>query len=55
MGSWVLATGFGPIGSLQIGGLASLAGVTVALSANGIGLVVLALGIAIFVPRIRRM
>ena len=55
MGSWVLATGFGPIGSLQIGGLASLAGVTVALSANGVGLVVLALGIAIFAPRIRRM
>lgn len=55
MGSWVLATGFGPIGSLQVGGLASLAGVTLALSANGVGLVLLALGVAIFVPRIRRM
>ncbi len=55
MGSWVLATGFGPIGSLQIGGLASLAGVTLALSVNGVGLVLLALGIAIFAPRIRRM
>ncbi len=55
MGSWVLATGFGPIGSLQIGGLATLAGVTLALSASGVGLVLLALGIAIFAPRIRRM
>ena len=55
MGSWVLATGFGPIGSLQVGGLATLAGVTLALSANGVGLVLLALGMAIFAPRIRRM
>ena len=55
MGSWVLATGFGPIGSLQIGGLASLAGITVALSANGVGLVFLALGVAFFARRIRRM
>ena len=55
MGSWVLATGFGPLGSLQIGGLASLAGITLALSANGVGLVFLAMGVAFFAPRIRRM
>ena len=55
MGSWVLATGFGPLGSLQTGGLATLAGVTIALSVNGIGLVFLALGVAFLAPRIRRM
>ncbi len=55
MGSWVLATGFGPLGSLQVGGLASLAGITLALSANGVGLVFLALGVAFLAPRIRRM
>jgi MFS family permease len=44
MGSWSLAIGVGPLGTLQIGALAAAAGITVALTANG--LVLLTLGIA---------
>jgi MFS family permease len=42
MGSWLLAIGCGPIGHLQIGALAALAGVTTALISNGLLLVLLA-------------
>jgi MFS family permease len=44
MGSWALAIGIGPLGTLQIGALAAALGITVALTANG--LVLLALGVA---------
>jgi hypothetical protein len=46
MGSWSLAIGVGPLGTLQIGALAAAAGITVALTANG--LVLVALGFASF-------
>lgn len=42
MGSWLLAIGLGPVGHLQIGALAALAGVTTALVTNGLLLVLLA-------------
>lgn len=54
-GSWTLAVGSGPVGSIQIGALASLAGVAVALAANGM-LLVAAVGIILAVaPSIRRI
>ena len=53
-GAWVVATGTGPVGSLQIGALASSTTIAFALGANGAVLVVLAvLGLA-FLPTLRR-
>jgi hypothetical protein len=42
MGSWLLAIGLGPVGHLQIGALAAVAGVTAALVTNGLLLALLA-------------
>ena len=54
-GAWVVATGTGPLGSLQIGALASSTTIAFALGANGAVLVVLAvLGLA-FLPNLRRL
>jgi len=54
-GAWVVAIGLAPIGQLQIGALASLFGVSVALGASGAGLIVLVGAAALLVPRIRRL
>jgi len=54
-GSWTLAIGLGPLGYLQVGGLVSLAGMTLALTANGLILVALAAGGTLLVPRLRRL
>ena len=54
MGSWMLALGAGPIGTFQIGAIASLSGVSVALAINGFGLVILA-SLFILLPMIRRI
>jgi hypothetical protein len=54
-GAWVLAIGLAPLGQLQIGALASLFGVSVALGASGLGLVALATAVALLVPRLRRL
>jgi MFS family permease len=54
MGSWLLAIGLGPVGHLQIGALAALAGVTTALVTNGLLLVLLAAGTLIGAKSIRR-
>ena len=54
-GAWVLAIGFAPLGQLQIGALASLFGVSAALAASGLALVVLAVGAAALFPRVRRL
>ena len=54
MGSWMLALGAGPLGTLQIGALASLGSVTMALSVNGLGLVVLAAAMTALVPLLRK-
>ena len=54
-GAWVVATGTGPLGSLQIGALATSTTIAFALGANGAVLVVLAvLGLALL-PTLRRL
>lgn len=54
-GAWVVAIGLAPLGQLQIGALASLFGVSVALGASGLALTALALGAALLFPRLRRL
>jgi transmembrane secretion effector len=54
-GAWVVAIGLAPLGQLQIGALASLFGVSLALGASGLALVALASGAAMLFPRIRRL
>ena len=54
-GAWVVAIGLGPLGHLQIGALASLFGVGVALGTSGAALVTLALAGALLFPRVRRL
>ena len=53
-GAWVVATGTGPLGSLQIGALASSTTIAFALGANGAVLVVLAVFGLLFLPTLRR-
>ena len=55
IGSWTLAVGSGPLGTIQIGALASVAGVAVALAANGAALVAVAVAMLALVPSIRRV
>jgi len=55
MGSWVLATGLGPIGRLQLGAIAGLFSVTAALMANGLVLVAVALASLLTARGIRRL
>jgi hypothetical protein len=51
----VVAIGLAPLGQLQIGALASLFGVSIALGVSGLGLVVLAGAAAVLFPRVRRL
>jgi MFS family permease len=55
MGSWALAIGMAPIGHLQIGGLAALIGVSSALAANGVALILLALAAGLGLSRLRSL
>ena len=54
-GAWVVAIGLAPLGQLQIGALASLLGVGIALGASGLALVLLASATALLFPRLRRL
>jgi hypothetical protein len=54
-GAWVVAIGLAPLGQLQIGGLASLVGVSAALGASGLALVGLVAATALAYPRLRRL
>ena len=54
-GAWVVAIGLAPLGQLQIGGLASLFGVSVALGVSGLTLAVAAVLTGLLFPRIRRL
>jgi MFS family permease len=54
-GAWVVAIGLAPLGQLQIGGLASLFGVSAALGASGLALGALAGATALLFPRLRRL
>ena len=52
-GAWVVAIGLAPLGQLQIGALASLFGVSIALGTSGLALVVLAGAAGVLYPRLR--
>jgi hypothetical protein len=54
-GAWVVAIGLAPLGQLQIGALASLFGVSIALGASGVALATLAGATALLFPRLRRV
>ena len=54
-GAWVVAIGLAPLGQIQMGALASLFGVSAALGASGLGLVVLAGATALLYPRLRAL
>jgi MFS family permease len=54
-GAWVLAIGLAPLGQLQIGALASLVGVTLALGASGVALMAVTALTAVLVPRLRHL
>jgi hypothetical protein len=54
-GAWVVAIGLAPLGQLQIGALASLFGVGIALGTSGIALVALTGAAALAYPRLRRL
>ncbi len=54
-GAWVVAIGLAPLGQLQIGALASLLSVSIALGTSGLALVMLAGSAALLVPRVRRL
>ncbi len=50
----MVAIGLAPLGQLQIGALASLLGVSIALGASGLALVLLASATALLFLRMRR-
>jgi hypothetical protein len=54
-GAWVVAIGLAPVGQLQIGALASLFGVSIALGASGLALAAMATAAALWLPRVRRL
>ena len=55
MGTWIFAVGLGPIGHMEIGAVAALAGVGLALTVHGGLLLFLAASTMIFFPRIRSL
>lgn len=54
-GAWVVAIGLAPLGQLQIGALASLFGVSVALGVSGLALTLLAGATGLLFPRVKRV
>jgi MFS family permease len=55
MGAWVVGSGIAPVGHLEIGYLAGVAGAPLALVLNGVALIVLAGTFALCLPRLRRL
>jgi MFS family permease len=55
MGAWVVGSGAAPVGHLEIGYLAAVAGARLALLCNGLALIVLAGVLALCLPRLRRL
>ena len=53
-GAWVVAIGLAPLGQMQMGALASLFGVSVALGTSGVALVVVATATGLLFPRMKR-
>ncbi len=54
MGVWQISLGFGPVGSLAIGAVTSLIGARLALSVNGVAIIVAFVLLVALVPRLRR-
>jgi hypothetical protein len=54
-GAWVVAIGLAPLGQLQMGALASLFGVSIALGASGLALAALAAATVLLFPRVKRV
>jgi Transmembrane secretion effector len=54
-GAWVVAIGLAPLGQLQIGALASLFGVSIALGTSGLALAILAAATGLLYPRVKRV
>jgi MFS family permease len=55
MGSWIIGTGAGPVGHLEVGALASLTSAHLALLMNGLALISLTVGMALCIPRLWRL
>ena len=55
MGAWVVGVGTAPLGHLEIGYVAGLASAQLALAVNGLALTILAVGLAVCLPRLRRL
>ena len=55
MGAWVVGSGAAPVGHLEIGYLAGVAGARLALLCNGVALIGLAGTFALCLPRLRRL
>jgi MFS family permease len=55
MGSWIIGTGIAPVGHLEVGHLASLTNTHMALLVNGLALMILTFGMAIYLPRLWRL
>ena len=55
MGSWLVATGVGPAGQVEIGFLAGATSPKIALLAHGIILASLAVVLGLLSPRLRKM
>jgi MFS family permease len=54
-GAWVVAIGTAPLGQLQVGALASLVGVSVALGVSGVALILITAAAALAFPRLRTL
>jgi MFS family permease len=55
MGSWIIGTGIGPIGHVEVGTLASLTSTHLALLVNGLALIILSVGMTLCLPRLWRL
>lgn len=55
MGSWMAAIGTAPVGNIQVGAVATALSIGLALSLNGVALVVLAVGLFTVVPSLRKV
>jgi len=55
MGSWIIGTGVAPVGHLEVGYLTSLTNTHTALLMNGLMLIILTLGMALYLPRLWRL
>lgn len=55
IGMWMLSIGFMPVGSIAIGAIATLVGVQLAVSINGIVIIAAFVILAMFVSGLRRV